>query len=152
MSIIEKLYTSLANLHTMLTRYRGFEGTEETNVVFEKADKIKMLPIDSLHHRQVCFLAYRLNLLKIDAAPAPPANDITNDILANIKNAEWIAVHTRDLIYVQRADTLPVHKGITRSSWSPCRSAGVSNPTQRSATLRMSLSISLRRCARKTWR
>lgn len=114
MSIIEKLYISLANLHTLLTRYRGFEGTEDTNLVFAKADKIKMLPIDSMHHRQVCFLAYRLNLLQINAAPSP-AGDITNDILANIKNAEWLAVHTRNLIYVQRADSLPVHNGITYS-------------------------------------
>lgn len=114
MSIIEKLYISLANLHTLLTRYRGFEGTEDTNLVFANADKIKMLPIDSMYHRQVCFLVYRLNLLQINAAPSPEG-DITNDILANIKNAEWLAVHTRNLIYVQRADSLPIHNGITYS-------------------------------------
>ena len=115
MNPVQKLYCALAMVHTMLTRYRGFEAHVDASAVFANAPAIAALPMNSDAHARACWFAYRLNLLPMPDDTDVSARARTEWMNRNVSNAAWVADNARNLMYVQPDERAPLHSGLSYS-------------------------------------
>jgi DNA-directed RNA polymerase subunit H (RpoH/RPB5) len=104
---------ALANLYTMLTEYRGLEPHPDVAALFARWAEIRRLPIDMPHYGLICELSYRLNLLVID--PKQTSAATTAAMRSRRLDGAWLAMHARNLLFVQPSERAPTHRGITYS-------------------------------------
>lgn len=100
------LLTALGNLYTMLTVDRGLQAESTAEEVLSQIHKVQMLPMDGDAYRAVGDRLFELNLLQADAAKSFDANKLDPD---------WIALHTRLLMFAQPTDRKPRHAAIDYS-------------------------------------